>query len=80
MAVGYGFLVASVIAFDVNETLLDLGALDEPFQALLGRAALRPQWFALMLQLSFVGGITGRYTDFTAAQRAALACVVISRP
>jgi 2-haloacid dehalogenase len=73
MAVGYGFLVANVIAFDVNETLLDLRALDEPFQDLLGSAALRPQWFALMLQLSFVGGITGRYTDFTAAQRGALA-------
>ncbi|HEY2688124.1 MAG TPA: haloacid dehalogenase type II [Streptosporangiaceae bacterium] len=73
MAVGYGFLVANVIAFDVNETLLDLGALDGPFQDLLGSAALRPQWFALMLQLSFVGGITGRYVDFTAAQRGALA-------
>ena len=73
MAVGYGFLVATVIAFDVNETLLDLRALDEPFQALLGSAALRPQWFALMLQLSFVGGLTGQYTDFTAAQRGALA-------
>jgi 2-haloacid dehalogenase len=65
--------MASVIAFDVNETLLDLRALDEPFEALLGSAALRPQWFALMLQLAFVGGLTGRYTDFTTAQRAALA-------
>jgi 2-haloacid dehalogenase len=64
--------MASVIAFDVNETLLDLRALDPPFQALFGSAALRPQWFALMLQLSFVGGLTGRYVDFTAAQRAAL--------
>jgi len=67
--------MASVIAFDVNETLLDLRALDEPFEALLGRAALRPQWFALMLQLAFVGGLTGRYTDFTTAQRAALAMI-----
>jgi 2-haloacid dehalogenase len=64
--------MASVIAFDVNETLLDLRALDAPFQALFGSAALRPQWFALMLQLSFVGGLTGRYVDFTAAQRGAL--------
>ena len=65
--------MASVIAFDVNETLLDLRALDAPFQELFGSAALRPQWFALMLQLSFVGGLTGRYVDFTAAQRGALA-------
>jgi hypothetical protein len=42
--------VASVIAFDVNETLLDLGALDGPFETLLGSASLRPQWFSLMLQ------------------------------
>jgi 2-haloacid dehalogenase len=61
-----------VIAFDVNETLLDLRALDVPFEALFGSAALRPQWFALMLQLSFVGGLTGRYVSFTEAQRAAL--------
>ena len=67
--------MASVIAFDVNETLLDLRALDEPFLVLLGSAALRPQWFALMLQLSFTGGLTGRYIDFTAAQRAALAMI-----
>jgi 2-haloacid dehalogenase len=65
--------MARVIAFDVNETLLDLSALDEPFETLLGSRTLRPQWFALMLQLSFVGGLTGRYVDFSAAQRAALA-------
>ncbi len=65
--------VASVIAFDVNETLLDLHALDEPFETLLGGASLRPQWFSLMLQLAFTGGLTGRYVDFTSAQRAALA-------
>jgi 2-haloacid dehalogenase len=64
--------MASVIAFDVNETLLDLRALDAPFEVLLGSAALRPQWFALMLQLSFTGGLTGRYVDFSAAQRGAL--------
>ena len=64
--------MASVIAFDVNETLLDLRALDGPFETLLGSATLRPQWFTLMLQLAFTGGLTGRYVDFTAAQRAAL--------
>jgi 2-haloacid dehalogenase len=61
-----------VIAFDVNETLLDLSALDSLFERLFGSAALRAQWFAQMLQLSFVGGLTGRYVDFPSAQRAAL--------
>jgi 2-haloacid dehalogenase len=63
----------TVLAFDVNETLLDLRALDQPFAAAFGDAALRPQWFALMLQIAFVGGLTGRYVDFTTAQRSALA-------
>jgi len=64
--------MASVIAFDVNETLLDLRALDTHFEALLGSASLRGQWFAQMLQLSFVGGLTGDYVDFGTAQAAAL--------
>ncbi|HEY8732115.1 MAG TPA: haloacid dehalogenase type II, partial [Candidatus Limnocylindria bacterium] len=63
----------TVLAFDVNETLLDLRALDAPFAAAFGDAALRPQWFALMLQIAFVGGLTGSYIDFTTAQRDALA-------
>jgi 2-haloacid dehalogenase len=61
-----------VIAFDVNETLLDLSPLDPLFEQAFGSGALRAQWFAQMLQLAFVGGLTGRYVDFTGAQRAAL--------
>ena len=64
--------MTTVIAFDVNETLLDLRALDPHFEELFGSASLRAQWFAQMLQLSFVGGLTGEYVDFTTAQRAAL--------
>ncbi len=64
-----------VIAYDVNETLLDLSVLDAPFKEVLGDAALRPAWFGTMLQLSFVGVITGRYVDFTTAQHAALRMV-----
>jgi 2-haloacid dehalogenase len=64
-----------VLAFDVNETLLDLSALDGLFEEALGDAALRQQWFAQMLQLGFVGAITGRYVDFPSAQRAALGMV-----
>jgi len=61
-----------VLVFDVNETLLDLSALDSVFDELFGDVALRPLWFGTMLQLSFVGGLTGHYVDFTTAQRAAL--------
>jgi len=64
-----------VIAFDVNETLLDLSALDPLFERAFGDASLRPLWFAQMLQLAFVGVITGNYIDFGTAQRAALTMV-----
>jgi len=61
----------AVLAFDVNETLLDLSALDPLFERVFG-ASLRGQWFSLMLQVAFVGGLTGRYVDFTTAQHAGL--------
>ena len=61
-----------VVAFDVNETLLDLRALDPHFARVFGDAAVRPLWFAQMLQLAFIGAITGEYIDFTTAQRRAL--------
>jgi 2-haloacid dehalogenase len=67
--------VRPILLFDVNETLLDLRALDPLFQDVLADAALRPAWFAQMLQLSFVGGLTDRYVDFTMAQKAALTMV-----
>src|SRR3954462_5884664 len=60
--------MARVIAFDVNETLLDLRALD----ALFGDVARRKRWFAQMLQIAFVGIITDQYIGFADAQRAAL--------
>jgi 2-haloacid dehalogenase len=64
--------MSRVIAFDVNETLLDLRALDTAFEELLGLAELRAQWFAQMLQISFVGGLIGEYVDYSSAQHAAL--------
>ena len=64
-----------ILAFDVNETLLDLAALDPLFESTFGDAAVRPQWFAQMLQLVFVGSITGRDIDFTTAQHGALRMV-----
>ncbi|HEY2636049.1 MAG TPA: haloacid dehalogenase type II, partial [Solirubrobacteraceae bacterium] len=67
--------MAEVLAFDVNETLLDLAALDEPFARALGDAAWRPVWFQTMLQVAFTGALTGGYVDFSTAQRAALEMV-----
>jgi 2-haloacid dehalogenase len=68
-----------VLAFDVNETLLDLAPLDPLFEQALGSAALRQTWFSQMLQVAFVGGLTGRYVDFSSAARAALAMVTATQ-
>ena len=68
-----------VIAFDVNETLLDLSALDPLFERVLGHKSVRSLWFGQMLQLSFVGIITNDYVDFTTAQDAALRMVAKRR-
>jgi len=54
---------------------LDLSPLDARFERHIGDGSLRGQWFAQMLQLSFVGAITDEYVDFTTAQHAALVLV-----
>ena len=68
-----------MVAFDVNETLLDLGALDPLFEEFFDDASARALWFAQMLQVAFVGAITDRYVDFPTAQRAALDMVAQRR-
>lgn len=65
-------MAATVIAFDVNETLLDTAALDPLFERWFGDAAARQEWFSRMLQLALVGELTGRHVDFGTAQRGAL--------
>jgi 2-haloacid dehalogenase len=61
-----------ICVFDVNETLLDLRALDPLFTETFGAAAARREWFSQMLQLAFVSTITGEYRDFGALGAAAL--------
>ena len=64
--------MARVIVFDVNETLLELTALDPPFERAFGRPGVRREWFAQFLQSAFVSTITDAYTDFGTIGRAAL--------
>ena len=64
-----------VIVFDVNETLLDVGALDPMFARMFGDAAARREWFGQMLQSAFVSTITHSYRDFGTIGMAALAMV-----
>ncbi len=53
-----------VCVFDVNETLLDLGALDPHFERLFGDASTRQAWFGQFLALWLTEMVTGEYTDF----------------
>ena len=43
-----------VCVFDVNETLLDLRALDPAFAQVFGDAGVRREWFAQMIQSALV--------------------------
>jgi 2-haloacid dehalogenase len=67
--------MARVCVFDVNETLLDLGALDPHFERAFGDAAVRRAWFSQLLQSAFVATITGAYSDFGTIGGAALEMV-----
>jgi 2-haloacid dehalogenase len=64
--------VAAVCVFDVNETLLDLAALDGEFERVFGDRGVRTAWFGQLLQSAMVATITGAYTDFGTVGRAAL--------
>lgn len=57
-------MATAVYAFDVNETLLDVAALDPLFTRVFGENGVWREWFAQMLQSAFVATITDRYADF----------------
>lgn len=58
--------------FDVNETLLDLGAMDPHFERIFGDPQVRRLWFGQLLQSALVSTVTGVYTDFGRVGMAAL--------
>jgi 2-haloacid dehalogenase len=61
-----------VQVFDVNETLLDLGAMDSHFERIFGDAGVRVAWFAQMISSALVATVTGPYRQFGAHAMAAL--------
>jgi 2-haloacid dehalogenase len=64
--------MARVCVFDVNETLLDLKALDAHFARVFGDASVRQTWFTQMIQSALVATVTDAYADFGAIGGAAL--------
>jgi 2-haloacid dehalogenase len=59
-----GIVMPRVIVFDVNETLLDLRALEPHFRRIFGNAAVLDAWFAQVLLSALVATVTDTYSDF----------------
>lgn len=68
-----------VCVFDVNETLLDLRALDPAFAQVFGDTAVRREWFTQMIQSALVATVTGVYAPFGQIGAAALSMVAARR-
>lgn len=68
-----------IYVFDVNETLLDLRALDPLFERAFGDAAVRQAWFTQLLQSAFISTITGDYKDFGTIGASALEIIATRR-
>jgi len=67
------------LVFDVNETLLDLRALEAPFEAVFGDPGVRADWFRTLLHQAMVTTITGPYVDFSTLGRQSLEVVAEQR-
>jgi 2-haloacid dehalogenase len=68
-----------LLVFDVNETLLDIGALAPHFVRVFGDAGVLQEWFSTVLLYSQVTTIAGPYTDFGNVARASLEMTASAR-
>ncbi|MFN2563741.1 MAG: haloacid dehalogenase type II [Gemmatimonadaceae bacterium] len=64
-----------VIVFDLNETLMDLSALDPAFARTFGDAEVRKKWFKQVLELFLTATVIGEYQSFDKLTEAALEMV-----
>jgi len=71
--------MARVLVFDVNETLLDLKALDPHFERIFGDRTVRGLWFNQFIQSALVTIVTDAYTPFGQIGMAALDMVAAQR-
>jgi 2-haloacid dehalogenase len=68
-----------ICVFDVNETLLNLSALDPEFERVFGDASGRAQWFNQFIQSALVTIVTDSYLPFGAIGSAAFDMVAEQR-
>lgn len=65
-------MMRRILVFDVNETLLDVQALEPLFVDAFGGAGVRQEWFSTLLLYSEVATLAGPYADFPVIAGAAL--------
>lgn len=68
-----------ILVFDVNETMLDINALEPHFARAFGDGQVLREWFSTLLLYSNVASLAGPYSDFGAIAGAALDMVAESR-
>jgi 2-haloacid dehalogenase len=61
-----------VLVFDVNQTMLDLKALQPQFARVFGDGKALDEWFSLLLHYSLVVTVADAYADFATVGRAVL--------
>lgn len=66
-----------ICVFDINETLLDLRALDPHFERVFGNAAVRQMWFGQFIQSALVATVTDAYVTFGTIADSALRMVAL---
>lgn len=68
-----------VLVFDVNETMLDITALEPHFARAFGESQVLREWFSTLLLYSNVVTLAGPYADFGTVAGAALDMVAEAR-
>jgi len=68
-----------IIVCDVNETLLDVGALEPHFKEIFGDGRVLQDWFGTVLLYSEVATLAGPYSDFASIGGAALDMTATAR-
>src|SRR4051794_11218363 len=67
-----------IIVLDVNETMLDVGALKPQFMRVFGNAAVAEEWFTNVILYSQVTTVAGPYSDFGTIARAVLEMTAVA--
>ncbi len=62
----------SVLVFDVNETLIDIGSLEPDFERMFGDRRVLREWFGQLVMYSMAVTLSGIYVDFFSLGQAVL--------